>query len=118
MLWIHIGFKVNPVTDPDPACYVNADPDSGSQTNADPMHIRVRPCKSLKVEFLRENRIDITKYPRSYKSLFERLEISFMGDTDPQSQWIRIRIQESEINADPDPHKTVMPSMSMLSCGR
>jgi hypothetical protein len=30
-----------------------------------------------------------------------------MGDTDPQSQWIRIRIQESEINADPDPHNTV-----------
>ncbi len=34
MLWIRIDFNVDP--DPDPACYLNADPDTGSQISADP----------------------------------------------------------------------------------
>ena len=38
VLWIRIGFKADPDTDPDPAFYHNADPDPdpGSKTNAYP----------------------------------------------------------------------------------
>jgi hypothetical protein len=52
VLWIRIGFN----EDPDPACYLNADPDSdpGSQTNADPDSDPGQTLESQKVEFLHE----------------------------------------------------------------
>ncbi len=56
MLWIHIGFNV----DPDPTFYLNADRDPGSRTNADPKSWS--DFKVLKsVKFLHENILNLLR---------------------------------------------------------
>jgi hypothetical protein len=52
MLWIRIGFNV----DPDPPFYLNEDPDPGSQTNADLGPDPGQTLPSQNVEFLHEKR--------------------------------------------------------------
>ncbi len=91
MFRIRIGFNADP--DPEPAFYLNVvpDPDPGSQTNADPEdpdHDPGQTLPSQKVGFWHENIL--------------------YGN-----QWIWI--QESQINADPDPkhcsHNYLSPSV-------
>ncbi len=56
MLWISIGFSA----DPDPAFYLNEDPDPGSKTSADTN--LGQTLKSQKVELSDENKIP-GRYP-------------------------------------------------------
>ncbi len=45
-MWIRIGFNADPTLDPDPAYYLNADPDPKNQTKA-AMPIRIRISHEL-----------------------------------------------------------------------
>jgi hypothetical protein len=86
---IRIGFNAGL----DPTFYLRADLDPGSQINANPNPGQTLPSKCC-------------------KSLFERLEIilfllilvNCVASESGSAFRIRIRIQESQINADPDPH--------------
>ncbi len=82
MLWIRTGFS----TDPDPAFYLNADPDTGSQSNVDPIPDPGQTLKSQKFTFHMKNKFTVLTgtvngkktYLRRYKSLFGRRETRFV----------------------------------------
>jgi hypothetical protein len=81
-LWIRIGFNV----DPDPGFYLNTDPDPdpdlGNQTNSDP---NGSVSWLQKVNFL--------------------ILVDFHAPGSGSALQIRIRIQDSQINEDPDPQQ-------------
>ncbi len=96
VLWIRFGFNA----DTDPAFKLNADPDPGSLTNADQ---NPDPCQTFKSE-----KFEILNFKfENIAYLFERLKIrfvcNFLAPWSGSAFPIRIRIQESQISADPDP---------------
>ncbi len=101
MLWIRLGFNMDP--DPDPAFYLNVDPDTdsdpGRRTNADLDQDPVQTFESHKVEFYMNNLKVCNRskaYLRRYESLFDWQKakfifkvwsISMLQDPDPHSQY-------------------------------
>jgi hypothetical protein len=110
---LHWVFSHGLIANPDPAVYLDADPDPdpGNQTNAHPDLDPVQVSKSRKVKFyikyLLKNRSK--NIPEKVKSLFLKggNQVSLVilvnshapgcGSRSP----IQIRIKESQINADP-----------------
>jgi hypothetical protein len=104
-LWISIGFNAD--ADLDPALYLNADPDPDpdpwSQTNLD-------PCGYLhegigKKTYLRRVQKPFWKAGNhEYLIILANFDAPESGSAFP----IRIRAQDSQMNADPDPQHCVI----------
>jgi hypothetical protein len=109
VLWICFN------TYPEPAFYLNADPDSGTQTNADPDAGQILPKQKVEYMINTGYLIDHKHTDVGEKAFFKgwKSHLFFNLGQFPCS-WIRSQISipntntdpdtDSQINADPDPH--------------